>query len=167
MPDLERFKLAQRSAAAGYATALAEIRGGRKRGHWIWYVLPQIQGLGASPYSRKFGITDPDEAVAYLRDPELRAHLLEIVQAIAARLSAGSHGSLPVLMGSEIDAIKTVSSLTLFRVIAERLARGGEEPIYAEIARVADQVLSFARAEGYPPCERTIRWLEDGGAHGR
>jgi uncharacterized protein (DUF1810 family) len=157
---LERFKLAQSAPTDGFESALREIRNGQKQGHWIWYVLPQIRGLGTSEYSRKFGIADREEAVAYLRDPELRAHLLEIVQAIAERLIARSPSSLPVLMGSEIDAIKTVSSLTLFRAIAGQLVRADASRTYEELARAADQVLALAKAQGYPPCERTLQWLE-------
>ena len=157
---LERFKRAQRAPIDGFESALREIRNGRKQGHWIWYVLPQVRGLGTSEHSRKFGIADREEAIAYLRDPELRAHLLEIVQAIAERLTARSPGSLRDLMGSEIDAVKTVSSLTLFRAIAGQLVRADASRMYEELARAADHVLALAKAEGYPPCERTQQWLE-------
>jgi uncharacterized protein (DUF1810 family) len=152
MSRLERFRLAQRSQSAGYAAALAEIRSGRKVGHWIWYVLPQIRGLGSSEYSLKFGIQDRDEAVAYLRDPELRAHLLEITQAVAERLRRRSPATLRGIMGSHIDAQKTVSSLTLFGRIAHELGD-------VEIAQAAEEVLALAAAEGYPACGWTLQSL--------
>lgn len=160
MSSLDRFRLAQRDPANGFESALREIRAGGKRGHWIWYVLPQIQGLGSSAYSRKYGIADRDEAVAYLRDPELRDHFLEIVAAVAERLTTSHPTSLRDLMGSEIDAVKTVSSLTLFRAIAGQLVRADASRMYEELARAADHVLALAKAEGYPPCERTQQWLE-------
>jgi len=125
MPRLDRFKQAQRSSTAGYDSALREIQSGRKRGHWIWYVLPQLRGLGSSRNAREFGIDGRDEAVEYPGDPELRARLEEIVRAIADHLRAG--GSLGNLMGSEIDALKTVSSLTLFERVAERSGVEGAE----------------------------------------
>jgi len=103
---LERFKQAQ---ARDYNIALAEIRAGRKRSHWIWYVFPQLKGLGRSGTANFYGIEDMDEAEAYLADEELRANLIEISQALL-ELSTSD----PVRVMGGIDAMKLRSSMTLF-----------------------------------------------------
>ena len=104
--DLDRFVAAQRDS---YATALAEVRRGAKRSHWMWFVFPQIAGLGQSEMARRYAISGLDEAMAYLDHPLLGERLREIT---------GSLGTLPdadperVFGG--IDAVKLRSSLTLF-----------------------------------------------------
>ncbi|MGE5835869.1 MAG: DUF1810 family protein, partial [Acidobacteriota bacterium] len=85
MTGLERFKSAQAAAHSGFDTALAEIRAGGKRGHWIWYIFPQLAGLGGSPMSAHFAIAGEAEAMEYLRDRDLRARLLTITTAVAER----------------------------------------------------------------------------------
>jgi len=147
-PPLERFLDAQDAPHGGYADALAEIRGGRKRSHWIWYVFPQIAGLGRSSLAEAYAIGGRDEAVAYLREPTLRARLVEITQAVDDRLREGV--PLVRLMGSDIDALKLVSSLTLFRAAAAD---------DAEMASIADAVLDQAAAQGYPRCSFTLTAL--------
>ena len=69
--SLDRFHDAQASPSAGYDTALAEIRRGRKTSHWIWYIFPQLAGLGRSSTARAYAIRDLAEACEYLRDPLL------------------------------------------------------------------------------------------------
>lgn len=108
--DLARFFAAQE---ATYAQALAELRTGRKQSHWIWYVLPQLLGLGSSIMSRRYGITSLAEAQAYLAHPVLGARLLECVAALNAQ--AGMSAS--DIMG-EVDARKFHSCLTLFAAAA-------------------------------------------------
>ena len=159
MSRLDRFKWAQASADSGFDAALAEIRSGAKRGHWIWYVFPQLAGLGASPTSRHFAIADEAEATEFLRNPELRSRFLTITTAAAERLDARQPASLRLLMGSETDARKLVSSLTLFRHVAEKLYAAERQDIYAQIASMADDVLRTAAREGYPPCEHTLTEL--------
>src|SRR6266566_6150729 len=127
--SLERFHEAQASRSAGYDTALAEIRAGGKRSHWIWYIFPQIEGLGRSPTARAYALRDLAEACAYLRDPILGACYEEIVAAVSEQLTHGIR--VEDLMGSQIDALKLVSSLTLFRAAAEQLAR--EDPVHASL----------------------------------
>src|SRR6266513_6158530 len=105
---LERFHEAQAGRWAGYDPALTEIRAGGKRSHWIWYIFPQIEGLGRSSMARDYAIRDLDEACAYLRDPILRARYEEIVAAVSEQLVRGIR--LEDLMGSRIDALKLVSS---------------------------------------------------------
>lgn len=79
--DLDRFVEAQ---AESYERALAEIRGGRKRTHWMWYVFPQLAGLGMSEMSRRYAISGVDEARAYLAHPVLGPRLLACAEAAAA-----------------------------------------------------------------------------------
>ena len=154
-----RFKSAQDAEHAGFASALREIRAGGKRGHWIWYIFPQLSGLGTSDTSRFFAIDGEQEAAAFLRDPELRSRLLSIAGAVAQQLSTGRAPSLCALMGSDTDARKVVSSLTLFRQVARTLHASEGLEAYATLASVADEVLSRAAAEGYPPCAETLRRL--------
>src|SRR5947208_2014 len=85
--SLEKFHEAQARPWAGYDTALAEIRDGGKRSHWIWYVFPQIEGLGRSSMARAYAIENLGEACAYLRDPILRARYEEIVAAVSEQLA--------------------------------------------------------------------------------
>ena len=107
--DLDRFVAAQ---ADSYAAALAELRRGAKRGHWMWWVFPQLAGLGLSATSRFYAIADADEARAYLAHPLLGARLMEAAAAVTA-----AQGSADAIMGS-IDAIKLRSSMTLFAEVA-------------------------------------------------
>src|SRR5437879_11177144 len=111
--SLERFHEAQARHWAGYDTALAEIRAGGKRNHWIWYIFPQIEGLGRSSTARAYAIQDLGEACDYLRDPILFARYEEILAAVGEQLTRRIR--LEDLMGGRIDALKLVSSLTLFR----------------------------------------------------
>ena len=85
--DLARFLSAQ---AEDYETALAEIRAGRKRSHWIWYIFPQIDGLGSSPTARRYAIQSLDEARAYLAHPVLGPRLVECAEA-----ALGIEGGFP------------------------------------------------------------------------
>jgi uncharacterized protein (DUF1810 family) len=87
MTDLDRFRTAQADSMAGFATALSELRAGRKTSHWIWYVFPQLAGLGRLPTARRFGLADVDEAAAYLRDPVLGTRLAESVAAVHAHVA--------------------------------------------------------------------------------
>jgi len=104
--DLERFVAAQDPV---YASVLTELRAGRKTGHWMWFVFPQIAGLGQSPTSRHFAIASLDEARAYLAHPVLGARLRE-----SAKIVAGLSGVTPEAVFGGIDAVKLRSSMTLF-----------------------------------------------------
>ena len=160
MPNLERFIEAQDQPFSGFADALAEIRAGGKRGHWIWYVLPNLSGLGSSTMSQAYAIRDRAEAAEYLRHPVLRARLLLITGAIADRLTGASPPSLVALMGSTIDARKLVSSLTLFREVARTLAAAPDDE-YGRFMATAADVLSAAAAQGYPACAHTLAHLRE------
>ncbi len=154
--SLARFHEAHGDRHAGYRTALAEVRRGRKTGHWIWYIFPQLGGLGRSARAEKYAIRDLAEACDYLRDPLLRARYEEIAAAVHDQLARDI--SLEHLMGSDIDALKLVSSVTLFRAAAERLA--GADPAFAgSFAALVDVILKHADAHGYPPCARTLTLL--------
>jgi uncharacterized protein (DUF1810 family) len=166
MSRLERFKSAQRSSHSGFQSALAEIRSGGKRGHWIWYVFPQLRGLGTSAPSQSFAIDGVEEATEFLHDTELRRHLLIIATALAEQLRTREATSLSALMGSDIDARKVVSSLTLFGHVARNLAAAEGTGAYDAIARVAEDVLAVAASEGYPPCAFTLRRISSRAGQG-
>ena len=150
--SLERFHEAQARRGAGYDTALAEIRAGGKRSHWIWYIFPQIEGLGRSSTARAYAIQDLGDACSYLRDPVLRDRYEEIVAAVSERLVRGIR--VEDLMGSRIDALKLVSSLTLFRAAAEQLAR--EDSTFTSLAERLATLLGQTARQDYPPCDFTI-----------
>ena len=151
---LDRFKEAQAQAGAGYESALAEIQSGGKYGHWIWYVFPQLAGLGYSSASRAYGIDGVVEAQQYLRDPLLRSRLLTISSAVADQLARGV--PLATLMGSSIDATKLVSSMTLFGNVARRLQQTEPLDEYALLSDVSDTILEAASSAGVPPCRYTL-----------
>ncbi len=104
---LKRFTEAQDTGL--YSQALAELRQGRKLSHWIWFVFPQIDGLGSSPMAVEYAISGLDEARAYLAHPVLGPRLHEAAQAL---LSSGQTDPEGVL--GWIDAMKVRSSMTLF-----------------------------------------------------
>ncbi len=153
--SLKRFHEAQASHLAGYDTALAEIRRGRKTSHWIWYIFPQIDGLGRSPTARQYALRDLAEARAYLRDPLLRARYEEIASAARDQLNKGR--ALEELMGGSIDAIKLASSLTLFRAAARSLA--GEDSTFETLAQLCESILEQTAGQGHPPCAQTLARL--------
>jgi uncharacterized protein (DUF1810 family) len=106
--DLERFVRAQDEGGT-HARALRELREGRKRTHWMWFVFPQIAGLGLSPTARHYAVSGMAEATAYLAHPVLGARLVESAQALASL-----PGADPVAVLGGIDAQKLRSSMTLF-----------------------------------------------------
>ena len=109
--DLSRFRNAQEHS---YAAALSEIQSGRKKSHWMWFIFPQLRGLGHSYMAFHYGIVDLDEAEAYLADPVLGGRLLEISRAL---LSLPEHNATAV-MGSP-DDLKLRSSMTLFACVPD------------------------------------------------
>jgi uncharacterized protein (DUF1810 family) len=150
--SLERFHEAQARRWAGYDTALTEIRAGGKRSHWIWYIFPQIEGLGRSSTARAYAMWDLGEACAYLRDPILRARYEEIVTAVSEQLTRGIR--VEDLMDGRTDALKLVSSLTLFRPAAEQLGR--EDPTFASLAERLVALLGQTTKQGYSACDFTL-----------
>jgi uncharacterized protein (DUF1810 family) len=105
---LNRFLIAQDTDAA-YERALSELRAGRKATHWMWFVFPQLEGLGRSATSQIYSIRSLEEARAYLRDPVLGRRLLECASILAAL-----HGFGAQQIFGAIDAMKLRSSMTLF-----------------------------------------------------
>lgn len=97
-----------------YATALAEIKAGKKSSHWMWFIFPQLRGLGRSAMARIYGIEGLDEAWAYLSHPILSARLTEISEAL---LQLNTQNPEEIL--GDIDARKLQSSMTLFALISE------------------------------------------------
>ena len=108
--DLSRFLAAQER---DYAQALAEIRTGRKRSHWIWYIFPQLRGLGYSYNAEYYGIADAEEARQYLAHPVLGARLREITEAL---LELPESDSVRVM--GRPDDLKLCSSMTLFEYVS-------------------------------------------------
>jgi uncharacterized protein (DUF1810 family) len=109
---LERFVEAQRPV---YAAALAELAAGAKRSHWMWFVFPQIAGLGRSPAARHYAIRDAVEASAYLAHPVLGDRLRECT---VAMLGWAGRRSTEAILGP-VDAMKFKSSMTLFDAVAD------------------------------------------------
>lgn len=105
--NLDRFLAAQVDA---YETALSEIRRGAKRSHWMWFIFPQIAGLGSSPMAQRYAISSLDEARAYLAHPVLGPRLRTCVEALQDRTDATAEAVF-----GQVDAMKLRSSLTLFR----------------------------------------------------
>lgn len=104
--DLERFVVAQEGT---YDRALAELRAGRKTGHWMWWIFPQVAGLGMSSTSAAYAVADLAEAQAYLRHEVLGPRLLECCRALLDLEDVGAER----VLGS-VDAMKLRSSMTLF-----------------------------------------------------
>src|SRR5579863_7128431 len=144
MFDLDRFREAQ-NGHPGYVEAMRELRAGSKRSHWIWYVFPQLRGLGTSPMAVRYGLDGVGEAKAYLRDVELETKLALATEVVANQIVAGI--PLSELMGSEIDVLKLVSSMTLFGHIA-RATHGRGFPALGVVAFGAEEILRAAATQG-------------------
>lgn len=139
--NLDRFIEVQRD---NYDTALQEIEAGSKQSHWIWYIFPQMRGLGHSSMSDYYGIRSREEAEAYLADEWLNDHLREICQAL---LSHKDEATAREILGT-IDAIKVRSSMTLFDAVCH-------DDIFAE---VLDTFYDGDR------CEQTLAMLDENSA---
>ena len=136
--DLARYVEAQ-DAGGTYARALAELRAGRKQSHWMWFVLPQIAGLGFSPMAQRYAIADLAEARAYLAHPVLGPRLRDCV----AAMNAHEGLSARAILGSP-DDMKFRSCLTLF-------ARASDDN--------ADLRAALAKYYGGEPDPETLRRL--------
>ena len=115
MPEPDRFNLSRFVDAQEplFDTALAELRAGRKRSHWMWFVFPQLRGLGSSHMATFYGLSSLDEACAYLRHPDLGPRLILCTRAVLAIEGR----SLDAIFGSP-DDMKFRSSMTVFAVAA-------------------------------------------------
>jgi len=116
--DLERFVSAQ--AGGVHEQALAELRAGRKTGHWMWFVFPQVAGLGSSSTSRRYAIGSADEARTYLAHPVLGPRLLACTWAVL------DFAGTPEELLGPVDAAKLRSSMTLFAGVSA-------QPVFAEV----------------------------------
>jgi uncharacterized protein (DUF1810 family) len=157
MARLDRFIDAQNRAEDGFDDAVAELRAGEKRGHWIWYIFPQVAGLGMSAMSQRYALEDLEEAVEYLGDPVLHARLLAVTTAVFETVNGSGARPLDELMGSSIDARKLVSSLTLFQHAARRLQAEHGAADDLALSAAIDGVLAAAAIQGYPPCGYTLQ----------
>jgi uncharacterized protein (DUF1810 family) len=117
---LQRFLNAQ-DGGGTYEAALSQLRAGRKTGHWMWFVFPQIAGLGQSPLSRRFAISSLDEARAYLAHPTLGPRLTESARALTELPRRAEE-----VLG-DVDAIKLRSSMTLFH------CADPSEPVFVQV----------------------------------
>ena len=141
-PDLDRFVTAQEAV---YPGVLDELRRGRKTGHWIWFIFPQIAGLGRSDVSRFYSIGSLDEARAYLAHPVLGARLIE-----CTRIVAGIPDRTAVDVFGDVDAMKVRSSMTLFHRVAP------DEPAFQAVLDrfydgMVDEATDALIAGGPPP----------------
>ncbi len=117
--ELDKFVSAQ---ARDYACALAEIKSGRKRSHWMWYIFPQLQGLGFSPTAQYYGIRDLEQAMDYMAHPVLGPRLVEISTALL-----GLESSNPSAVMGYPDDLKLCSCMTLFELAAP------QEPVFGRV----------------------------------
>ncbi|HET8762649.1 MAG TPA: DUF1810 domain-containing protein [Gemmatimonadales bacterium] len=138
-PDLDHFLTAQ---APVYDQVLTELKGGRKRSHWMWFIFPQIAGLGFSETSRHYAIRDLDEARAYLAHPILGARLRQCAELVLHVPDRTAHE----IFGSP-DDLKLRSSATLFSLVSppgsvfhqllERFFGGAEDTRTMELSRMS------------------------------
>jgi uncharacterized protein (DUF1810 family) len=137
-----------------FVRALSEIESGRKRSHWMWFVFPQVSGLGISETSRAYAIGSIGEAEAFLNHPALGSSYREIVDAVWDQVV--NHGvTIRALFGSP-DDVKLVSSLTLFAAIGRRLP---PSPDITALVAHAEEILEAAYAQGLAKCTTTARFL--------
>ncbi len=140
--DLGRFLEAQQAC---YPRALAELTAGQKTSHWMWFIFPQLQGLGSSPMARRYALASLAEARAYLAHPVLGARLRECTRAVLAVEGQSAHQ----IFGSP-DDLKLRSCLTLFAAAA---AGGADD---------GDFDAALAKYYGGEPDPRTLRLLAGG-----
>jgi uncharacterized protein (DUF1810 family) len=149
--DLSRFEAHQND----FDRALVEIESGGKRSHWMWYVFPQVAGLGITGTSRIYAIATVAEAEAFLLHPALGPAYRRNVDAVWHQVvEAGV--TVRALFGTP-DDLKLVSSLTLFASVARRLQRPAPE--IAAFASQADDVLRIAYEQGFDRCTTTERFM--------
>lgn len=122
--DLERFVVAQ-DGGSTYDAAVKELRAGRKQTHWIWFVFPQMRGLGVSDYAVRYEVTSRTEAAAYLPHEVLGPRLRHCTNLVLS--SPVVHAA--ILMGSTADALKLKSSMTLFAEVAD------DDSVFVEVLR--------------------------------
>jgi uncharacterized protein (DUF1810 family) len=155
MSSLLRFLQAQEDPQSGFEAALYEMRAGQKERHWIWYIFPQLAGLGSSSFARMYAIQSLAEAGDYLRHDTLRGRYLLITGVVAEQLRKGV--KVVDLMGWDVDALKLVSSLTLFGQTAKRLWRKELGADLFRFASLTDEILSMTSQDGFDECAFTLK----------
>ena len=152
MPDaaLERFHDGYRH---DYEHALTELKAGRKRSHWMWFIFPQLAGLGSSPTAAHYAIRNRAEADAFLRDPILGPGYRTLVDTVWQQV-CGAGITIRDLFGRPDDQ-KLVSSLTLFAGVAAYLGAD-----WADTVTKANGILDHAEQQGLPRCATTQRLLD-------
>lgn len=154
--QLQRFLDAQAHGDPDpYSAALDELVAGKKKTHWIWYVFPQLRGLGSSSHAEFYGIADKEEAIAYLQDPILAERYRACLDVIMRHLRQGQR--LEAILGP-VDALKTISSVTLFRHLLQAepaLTQTGP----ATFLPLMDDFFELLSRDGNQPCERTLHAL--------
>lgn len=138
--NIQRFIEAQDRPYSGYQKALSEIQRGRKVGHWIWYVFPQVNGLGFSHMSEYYGISGLEEAQEYMANETLSSRLREITNALLAHKGQTADNIL-----GYVDAMKVKSSMTLFDAVCP-------DDIFAQVLN---------QFYGSERCKRTIQMLNN------
>ncbi len=161
---LEGFVKAHANATAGFNAAIGELQAGRKVGHWVWYIFPQLEGLGKSSVAQRFALADADEAWAYVAHPVLGARL-----ALALETVDQHRGTLHDLMADPLDTKKLVSSLTLFGYVCQSHLYGHDALLAARAVAVAvacRRLLLKAAGEGLPKCLITLEAMPKTGPCG-
>lgn len=157
--SVDHFRLAQQSEWSGFEVALQEIQQGCKRGCWMWYIFPQIAGLGQSSMSQRFSIQNRAHAFMYLDDKELCGNLLEMTRAVAIQIRRGA--TIKQLVSW--DQAKLISSLTLFEIVANEAAgvnhakKNHESSSLEELSSLCRSILQMICSEdGYSRCQHTL-----------
>lgn len=150
--DLARFLDGYRGV---FDQALSEIRRGRKRSHWMWFIFPQVAALGTSPTAVYYAIRDRAEADAFLTDPDLGVRYRQLVDSVWTQVVTNCV-SVSQLFGSPDDH-KLVSSLTLFAGVADDL---DDAQRWTRFVEQANEILDQAETKHLPRCTVTQRFLE-------
>ena len=147
--SLERFREAQKEM---HLTAKCELASGAKRTHWIWYIFPQLKGLGHSNMCKHYDIQSGDEACAYLQDESLFKNYVELLSIVKIQLTKGI--SLNNLFNGSTDAKKFISSLTLFNLAAKHLLSENFYQLSAFV-ELTNNLLKIIQTQGYKTCTHT------------
>ena len=151
---LQRFIDAQ-DREGTYANALAEIRAGHKQSHWIWYILPNLRGLGYSETARFYAIDGQIEAAAYYRHPLLGERLTVVAEAVVTAVTAGH--TLEGIFG-DVDAKKTISCMTLFQIVGTNTTVQ-DCAHHQRFQAAAQTILATGESQGLPRCVKTLTLL--------
>ena len=144
--ELQRFHV--RAEQGWQVIALQELKAGRKRSHWIWWVFPLLDGLSRSSLGERYALGDDDVARDFIDDSVLRDHLAAAASVVRQQLELGLR--LHDLMGGALDARKLVSSLTLFAAVCDP-----DLAAHQQLGADCERVLQLAAEQGFPPCAYT------------